>query len=243
VNNTCDHCCTKITGLSVKFGAVPILENIDIHLNCREIVALIGPNGAGKTTLLRALLGEIPFAGSVNFIVKGKAVKYPRIGYVPQRLNLDVDSPVSVMDFMVSASHRTPVWLGVRPSSRRKVIEALSRVSAQDLAKKRIGELSGGQLQRVLLAMAMSPVPDLLLLDESASGIDINGLALFYRIVDELRNRHDVSVILVTHDLGSIAPHADRIILINGRVLCEGKPEEVLRDEKMFKAFGLSLKT
>jgi zinc transport system ATP-binding protein len=143
---------------------------------------------------------------------------------------------------MASAIGKHPVWFGIKPKLRRRVKEGLEKVSAAHLWQKRIGELSGGELQRVLLAMAMIPPPDLLLLDEPVSGVDAGGLSLFYQMVNNMRLWHDMSVIMVTHDLGGVAPHADRIILLNRTILTQGKPEDVLRDEKMVKTFGATLR-
>jgi zinc transport system ATP-binding protein len=239
--NTCEHCCTKIENLNVKLGSAVILKGIDLHVNCGELIAIVGPNGAGKTTLLRAILGEIPYSGSINFQVKGKLNKHPRIGYVPQKLNYDLDSPLSVSDLIASAISKDPVWLGVKHSVKEKIRASLESVSAAHLLDKRIGGLSGGELQRVLLAMAMTPKPDLLLLDEPMSGVDAKGLALFYEIASSLKKTNDVTVLLVTHDLIGVAPHADRMVLLNNSVIASGKPQEVLSDERLIQSLGPNL--
>ncbi len=238
---TCEHCCTRIENLNVKFGAAHILKDVDLHVNCGELIAIVGPNGAGKTTLLRAMLQEVPYTGSIKFQVKGKINKRPRIGYVPQKLNYDLDSPVSVLDLIASALSNDPVWLGVRQTLREEIKESLSSVSAEHLLDKRIGELSGGELQRVLLAMAMTPEPDLLLLDEPMSGVDARGLSLFYEIAGSLSKAKDVTIMLVTHDLIGVAPHADRMVLINNSIIASGAPQEVLSDERLVKTLGPSL--
>ncbi|MFA6142018.1 MAG: metal ABC transporter ATP-binding protein [Candidatus Omnitrophota bacterium] len=237
----CVHCCTRIENLNVSFGAVPILTNINLHVDCGELVAIVGPNGAGKTTLLRAMLGEITYSGSINYQVKGLPDKKPRIGYVPQKLNYDLDSPISVLDFIATAISNDPVWLGVKPTLKEKIKSSLSAVSAEHLLNKRIGELSGGELQRMLLAMAMTPEPDLLLLDEPMSGVDAKGLSLFYEIAGSLRKVKDVTILLITHDLIGVAPHADRMVLLNNSIIASGRPEEMLSDERLIKALGPSL--
>ena len=122
-----------------------------------------------------------------------------------------------------------------------KAGDALTLFSAQHLLNRRIGELSGGELQRVLLAIAMTPEPQLLLLDEPASGVDAKGLSLFYKIVDDLRKKYDIAVILVTHDLAGVSCYADRLILLNRSVIAEGAPQEVLSDERLIKTFGPGL--
>ena len=238
---TCEHCCTKIDNLSVKFGSSIILDKVNLHVNCGEVIGVVGPNGAGKTTLLRTILGEIPYQGKIAFQIEGSASKKPKIGYVPQKLQFDLYSPISVTDLVASAISHHPIWVGVNKDLSERVKGVLSLFSAEHLLKRRIGELSGGELQRVLLAIAMTPEPELLLLDEPASGVDVKGLSLFYQIVDDLRKKHDIAVILVTHDLAGVSSYVDRLILLNRSVIAEGEPKEVLLDEKLIKAFGPSL--
>jgi len=241
VTGTCAHCCTKIENLNVNFGATPILKNINLHIDCGELVAIVGPNGAGKTTLLRAMLGEIPYEGTINYQVKGSPRKKPRIGYVPQKLNYDLDSPMSVLDLIASAVSKDPIWLGIKPPLREKIEFSLTSVSAGHLLNKRMGELSGGELQRALLAMAITPEPSLLLLDEPMSGVDAKGLSLFYEIASSLRKVKDVAILLVTHDLIGVAPHADRMILLNSSIVASGKPRDVLSDDRLINTLGPSL--
>jgi zinc transport system ATP-binding protein len=239
--NTCEHCCTKIDNLAVKLGDSAILDNVNLHVNCGEVVGVVGPNGAGKTTLLRTILGEVPYQGKIRFQIEGRVSKKPKIGYVPQKLQFDLSSPISVADIVASAISRHPVWAGISNDLLEKVKTVLSLFSAEHLVKRRIGELSGGELQRVMLAIAMTPEPELLLLDEPGSGVDVKGLALFYQIVDDLRKKHDIAVILVTHDLSGVACYADRLILLDHSIIAEGEPKDVLLDEKLLKTFGPSL--
>jgi len=238
LRNTCEHCCTKIENLTVKFGGNIILDKVNLHVNCGEVIAVVGPNGAGKTSLLKTMMGELPYQGKIIFRVEGRVSKKPRIGYVPQKLQFDPASPVSVADLVASAISYHPVWTGVSRDLLVKVKNVLSLFSAEHLLKRRIGELSGGELQRLLLAIAMTPEPELLLLDEPASGVDVKGLSLFYRIVDDLRKKHDIAVILVTHDLVGVSNYADRVILLNRSVIAEGEPKDMLLNEKLVKAFG-----
>ena len=234
---TCNHCCTKIDNLTVKAGNITILEDVSLHVDCGEVIAVVGPNGAGKTTLLRAILGEVPFEGKIDFQICGKPATRPRIGYVPQRLELDAGSPISVADLVAIVINSYPVWLGIPARILKKVEDVLEVFAARHLAHRRLGELSGGEAQRVLLAMAMTPKPDLLLLDEAVSGVDIEGLALFYRIVDELRKKYDITVILVTHDLSGVAAFADRVVLLNKVMIAQGRPGDILSDPKLMQAF------
>lgn len=238
---TCEHCCTKVDNLTVRSGKLNILDNVSLHVNCGEVIGVVGPNGAGKTTLLRTILGEIPYQGKISFRISGEKSDKPKIGYVPQKLLFDPGSPVNVTDLVVASVSYNPVWTRVPGELRKKVRTILSLFSAEHLLKRKIGELSGGELQRVLLAMAMTPEPELLLLDEPASGVDVAGLSLFYQIVRDLKKKHDIAVILVTHDLAGISSYVDRIVLLNRSIIAEGEPQEVLSNDKLIKTFGPGL--
>jgi len=237
-NNVCTNCCTKISGLSVAFEGKSILSDINLHIHCGQLMAIVGPNGAGKTTLLRALLGEIPYKGSLEFHFKGAAdIKTPTTGYVPQKINLDPSSPISVLDVLSIILTRTPVWLFTPKKIRERALYALSRVKAENLIDECVSTLSGGELQRVLLAMAITPAPELLLLDEPVSGIDLNGLSLFYELVDELRYKMDMAIILVSHDIKGVSAFADTMVLLNNHILAQGPPSKVLANSDLIKTF------
>jgi len=238
---SCEHCCVKIEDLSVQLGHNSILENVHLHTDCKEILAIVGPNGAGKTTLLKAILGDIAYSGHIAFQVRGALNKNPKIGYVPQKLNFDHDAPVSVRDLIAASLVPFPVWCGVTSKTQNRVKTVLEKFSVTHLRKQTVGSLSGGELQRVLLAMAMTPTPDLLLLDEPGSAIDVKGLSLFYETITRLKEEHDISIVVVTHDLAGIIPYADRMILINRSVLAEGPPREILSDKNLIETFQLSL--
>ena len=233
-------CCTRIEKFGVKAGRLVIFEDVDMHVHCGQLTALIGPNGAGKSTLLKAILGEIPHTGKLHYVdAKGKHTGNPVIGYVPQYLRFDVSSPTSVMDIFMACLSRRPVWLCSSKKLRPQVVESLARVKAEHLIDRRLGALSGGELQRILLALALDPIPDLLLLDEPVSGVDQNGLELFYEIVAELREKEDMAIILISHDLNLVAKHADQVILLNKRVLASGTPDEVFGDAQTKRIFGM----
>lgn len=234
----CGKCCTKISSLSVDYGQTHILENVDLHVHCGELTAVVGPNGGGKTTLLKALLGEVRYGGEIHFIPKSGGEKRPRIGYVPQHVSIDRDVPVSVRDLFAVSRSVFPAWIGIRNERLVETRKALEIVSAAHLANRRIGELSGGELQRVLLACALVPLPEILLLDEPVSGVDARGLAAFYETICNLRHSFDMSIILVTHDLAAIAPHADRMVLLNKKILADGKPKEVLSSSALVQLMG-----
>ncbi|MDY4475644.1 metal ABC transporter ATP-binding protein [Mitsuokella sp.] len=233
-------CCTKIEKFGVKIGRLTIFEDVNIHIHCGQLTALIGPNGAGKSTLLKAILGEIPHTGTLHYVdAKGKHTGHPLIGYVPQYLRFDVSAPTSVMDIFMACLTNRPVWLCSAKSLRPRVLKSLARVKAEHLIDRRLGALSGGELQRVLLALALDPMPDLLLLDEPVSGVDQNGLELFYEIVADLREKEDMAIILISHDLNMVARHADQVVLMNKGVVMSGTPEEVFADARTKKIFGM----
>ncbi len=237
----CGLCCTRIENLGVSKGPVEILENVNIHIHCGELTAIIGPNGGGKSTLLKALLGEFPHSGQLKYLdSKGGRSSQPVIGYVPQHLSFDTGTPASVSDLFVASLSKKPAWL-LRPHSiRKRAMEGLEKVKAEHLIDRRLGALSGGELQRVLLALALDPVPNLLLLDEPVSGIDQGGLELFYNTVAELRRNYDLSIILVSHDFDLVSRYADRVVLLNRTVITSGTPEEVFSNGDTLKAFGIT---
>ncbi len=217
-----------------------VLERINLHMHCGEMTAVIGPNGAGKTTLLRAMIGELPHTGTLRFVHHGDIEDaHPlRIGYVPQKLDLDSSAPTTVQDLFATAIGRWPVWLGARRSVRESTERALAVVGAEDLLRRKLGEMSVGQLQRVLLALALVPVPEILLLDEPVAALDQSGIERFYETVSRLRTAFDLSILLVSHDLTAAARVADRMLLLHRTILCDGSPREVLLNPLIRKTFG-----
>jgi zinc transport system ATP-binding protein len=242
-DNCCGFCCTKIENFGVTFGKTKILENVNLHIHCGELTAVIGPNGAGKSTLLKSILGDVGHTGTLYFLdAKGRRTGRPLIGYVPQSLNLDNSSPTSVLDLFMSCRTWFPTWFHTPKKVVSDIVENLSKVKAEYLINRRLGELSGGEMQRVLLALALAPVPDLLLLDEPMSGIDQNGLELFYQTLSDLRNSYDLSIILVSHDLELVEKYADRVILLNRTILANGIPSDVLSCQDFYDVFAMKWK-
>ena len=243
IENRCGSCCTRIKDFGVTAGKTVILKDVNLHIHCGELTAIIGPNGAGKSTLLKTILGEVKHTGEMSFIsCKGKdgqSAAKPVIGYVPQQLDFDKGSPVSVLDLFAASKSRRPVWLTRPRSLRDKLTEVLDKVNAEHIADRRLGELSGGELQRVLLALALDPVPDILLLDEPVSGVDQKGMELFYNTVSELRNKYDLSIILISHDFSLVAKYADRVVLLNKTIKCTGSPDKVFNSPEMKELFGV----
>lgn len=235
----CGLCSTRLEGLSVTKGKLEILKGVDLEIHCGELTAVIGPNGAGKSTLLKAILGEVPYTGKLSFLSgEGGLTRPPRMGYVPQKLELDAGSPTSVLDLILATRVDSPVWLTKTRSGCLHAKTVLSRVQAEHLINRQLGALSGGELQRVLLALALDPIPQLLLLDEPVSGIDVKGLELFYDMVAGLRERYDMSIVLVSHDLDLVVQYADRVVFLDKTVLSAGTPNEVFANERVIKTFG-----
>ena len=231
-------CCTKIEHFSVVKGKTRILDDVNLHIHCGELTAVIGPNGAGKSTLLKAILGQMRHTGKIEFD-SARGLK-PVVGYVPQYLDFDTSTPTSVLVLFTACVGRYPAWLGCRKAVREKALGALARVNGEKLIDRRLGALSGGEMQRVLLALSLEPVPNLLLLDEPVSGVDRAGLELFYRMVSQVRKDYDLTIILVSHDLEMVAKFSDRVVLLNGRVEVCGTPREVYGSESMRRLFGAS---
>ena len=234
-----DSCCLKVQNVSVKIGGDKILRDVNLHVHCGQMVALIGPNGAGKSTLLKALLGEREFDGNILFSVPGSRRARARIGYVPQSPNFDPGDPVSVADLFTCCLSRRPAFLGASKKDRELIEECLERVHGEDLIDKRVGTLSGGELQRVLLALALEPMPNILILDEPLSGVDIEGQTGLMDMLDEIRRDYDLSILMTTHDFSMLGRYADRVVLIDHEVKCQGTPEEVLDSPEFRTAFHM----
>jgi zinc transport system ATP-binding protein len=237
-------CCTRLIDVGVQFDGQIALQKVNLHVHCGELTAIVGPNGAGKTTLLRAIMGEVAHSGELLFQPASSPThrQRPRIGYVPQRIEIDKSAPLTVLDLFAAVGTRWPLWLWYPQRIRREAQEALECVGGAELLERRLGNLSCGQLQRVLLALALKPVPELLLLDEPLAGLDHAGTAQFYDIVSGLRKYLDLSIMLVSHDLTAAATIADRMVFINNKsLLYEGTPAEVLQQPEVRRAFGLDI--
>ena len=237
---SCGHsCCLRIQNLSVKIGKDSILRNVNMHLHCGQIVALIGPNGAGKSTLLKAVLGEREYDGVISFSVPGQRNRKAIIGYVPQSPAFHPGDPITVADLFACCMSRRPAFLGLRKSVRNHILSCLERVHGEELIDKRVGTLSGGELQRVLLALALDPIPNILILDEPLSGVDVEGMETLMDMLDEIRKEYDLSILMTPHDFGMLHRYADQVVLIDHGVKIQGTPETVLNSEEFRLAFHL----
>lgn len=205
-----------------------ILQGIDLSIAESQIVTLIGPNGAGKTTLVRILLGLIqPDSGSVQ------QREGLRIGYMPQRIHIEPTLPMSVIRFLKLAS----------PKAEKHIDELLNQLNIRELSEQQLISISGGELQRVLLARALLRDPHLLILDEPAQGVDIAGQADLYELIGKIRNDFGCSVLMISHDLHLVMSSTDEVICLNHHVCCHGKPDQVSVDPAFLELFGSQVST
>lgn len=233
----CKFCCTRIKDLSVDFEE-KVLDKVSMHLHCGEIAVLVGRNGSGKSTLLRAIIGDVKHTGEISFDSKHTNSKKLTIGYVPQKINIE-ESPMSVYDLVRVYTSNSSVLFKGTASQKEEIQKHLKEFGAEGLIDKRACSLSGGQLQRVMIAIATLPYPELLILDEPVSGVDSKGKNEFYKLLEKIKLKHDIAILLVSHDFSNIPNYADKVILLNKKILREGSPKEVLQSEEFKKEFGL----
>ncbi len=227
-------------GVTVALGGNTILDNIRASIPAGSCTTIVGPNGAGKTTMLLALLGEMPFTGKIS-VSRADANRKLRIGYVPQRLQFDRNMPLTVLEFMVMGWQRLPLWFGIRPVYKEKAKNLLAAVKIDKAENERVGALSGGEMQRVLLALALGQQPDLLVLDEPAAGVDFQGEHVFCELLDSLRREKGFTQLMVSHDLATVTHHATHVICLNHKVAAQGPPREVLTAQNLTAIFGLHM--
>jgi zinc transport system ATP-binding protein len=209
--------------VSLTLGSRKVLDHVNMAVRKSEIVTLIGPNGAGKSTLVKVLLGLIPHSS-------GQVVKQPnlRIGYVPQRFAHATAVPIDVMRLMTLTQPATP----------EEVKFSLRETAVDHLAKQRVDALSGGELQRVLLARALLRQPELLVLDEPVQAVDFQGEVKLYELISNIRKSRGCGILMVSHDLHMVMAESDHVICLNGHVCCEGGPTAVQKDPEFAKLFG-----
>ncbi len=218
----------RLDGVAVSFNGQAVLDDVQLSVQPGEIVTLIGPNGAGKTTLVRVVLGLLqPERGNVR-----RAPRL-RIGYMPQKLHVDATLPLSVLRFL----RLVP---GV---DRKRALPALAEVGAEQVIDSPLQSISGGEMQRVLLARALLREPQLLVLDEPVQGVDVAGQAELYRLISRLRERHGCGVLMVSHDLHLVMSATDQVVCLNRHVCCSGHPEQVSGDPAFIELFGQDAKS
>lgn len=230
-----------VENLTVQLGGKSILKNLCASIPRGQISALIGLNGSGKTTFLKALLKEVAYSGKVQWRCGHDHSKsYPHlIGYVPQRLQFDLNQPLTVVELLALSLQKRPLFMGIGKATRQRIIKMLQLVHAEQLIDIPVGGLSGGQLQRVLLALALEPTPELLLLDEPAQGIDFNSQNDFYDLIAQVNQKTRITMILVSHELSVVSKYAHRVFCMkDGCILCEGSGQEIITGEMIKQIYG-----
>ena len=216
----------KVTNLSVIFPDQEALSRVSFEVQENDSLAIIGPNGSGKSVLLRALVGAVPFTGSIEW------VHSVRIGYVPQKLDLERNLPLTLGDFLATK-------IKILNLSKKAVSDALSQVKLPpSFLNKKLGFLSGGQFQRALIAFALIGKPNVLLFDDPTSGIDLPGEEQIYDMLHRLQDEGGLTLILVSHDLSLVYKHSSEVLCVNKSLVCAGVPQEVLTTETLQKLYG-----
>ena len=227
----------EMRDLWVRRSGEALLEGVSLTVARGSLHVLVGPNGAGKSTLLAAILGQIAFAGRIVAHWRGDG----RIGLVPQSFAVDRTLPVTVADFLALTRQRRPVCLGIAAATRARVAALLARVGLAGAEGKALSVLSGGELRRVLLAHALEPLPELLLLDEPASGLDEGAVRRFEQLLAALCRGDGVTVLMVSHDLAQVRRLADRVTVLARTVRADGPTAEVLAGgQALVELVGLS---
>jgi len=213
----------ELTGVELVVGSRQLLENVNLQLRSGEVLTIVGPNGAGKTTLLRVALGLLPVTSGQVYRKDGL-----RVGYMPQKLHLDATFPITVRRFLTMAG--TPLT--------HHGLSLLEEVGAAHVLDSPLQSLSGGEMQRVMLARSFARDPDLLVLDEPVQGVDVHGQRDLYQLIGHLRDAHSCSVLMVSHDLHLVMAATDRVLCLNRHICCSGTPEAVTNDPAYIELFG-----
>ena len=224
----------EVRDLCVDYEDRSILSGISFQLRKGEFACLIGPNGAGKSTLLKTIMGLVRST-------RGEVISHARkIGYVPQQMPLDPGLPITVAEFLSLKLTQSRFWFGAprRGAIRERIVRQLEEIGAAHLVDRRLGRLSGGEFQRVLVAYSLLDDPDLLLLDEPLTGVDIRGGVSFDGLLHHLHDHRGISILMVSHDLHLVEHLSDIVFCINRDLCCFGHPKEVLRPDNLAKAYG-----
>jgi ABC-type Mn2+/Zn2+ transport system ATPase subunit len=224
-----------LKGVTCRYGNRPVLSDVTLAVGEGQFVGVVGPSGSGKTTLLRAITGKVaPSSGRVD---RRAGL---RVGYVPQVETVNWSFPVTVGECVMMARSQGRVLPWMSAAERSEVEEILARLGLEGLAKRHIRELSGGQQQRVFIARALVRRPELLLLDEPTSGVDVRLRHEVLHLLDDL-NAQGVAIVLTTHDLNGIAAHLPRLVCLNREVIGAGRPHEVLTPDVLERTYGASM--
>jgi len=216
----------KVKNLNVKLEGEEIIRNLSFEVREGDVLTILGPNGAGKTVLLKTLLGLFPYEGEINWLKKVK------IGYVPQRLPFIKDIPMSILEFFK-----------LKRASKKETKEILNSIGVQEkFLDKKIGEISSGQFQRILVGWALIGNPNILFFDEPTTGIDIRGKETIYSLLARLKEKRNLTIFLVTHDLSVVYKFSNYVICLNRCPICQGLPREILTPENLAKLYSEEVK-
>lgn len=223
----------SVKNLSVRFNTQAVLNGVSFDVAKGDFLAVMGPNGAGKTALFRAILGLVPYEGEVLW------PKNVKIGYVPQKLFVERDLPLTVLEFLQLKN--------AAPEESYEALEAVGflkngeRGEKAHLLSAKLGQLSGGELQRVLIAYALINHPDILLFDEPTAGVDIGGEETIYSLLEKLHAEQGLTVVIITHDLSIISKYAEKVLCINKQEICFGTPKETLTPKVLEALYGANI--
>ncbi len=217
----------EVKNLTVKFNNQIILNNINFKLKEGDILAIIGPNGAGKTTLLRCILGLIDYQGEIIYVGSSIKNKLSEIAYIPQKFDFDKNFPLTVREFLT-----------INNNSIDFNDQIIKEIGISTILDKKLGELSGGQIQRTLIAKSLFKKPKLILMDEPTSGIDIEGEKKIYELILYLNEVHKITIIFVTHEINIVYSFAKKVLCLNVRPLCYGEVKKELNEENLKKLYG-----
>lgn len=221
----------ELKNVKITIGGQTVVENISFTVEKGEVVSIIGPNGAGKTVLIRAILGLQSFFGSI--LIDGKPIsnRLGIVGYVPQYFNFDKSFPITVSEFLSFG----------RPADKTEEQKICSELRLENLLNKKIGALSGGQMQKVLIAQALLKDPQLLILDEPTSGVDAEGTKNFYELIGHFNEKHSMAILLISHEVNMVYKLAQKVVCLNRNLVCWGEPHDVLSKETMAKLYQSDL--
>lgn len=222
-SNPSNSALIKATDICVQFNGKQVLHKVSVSIHEGQIVTLIGPNGAGKTTLVRIILGLLE--ADSGTVWRTPAL---RVGYMPQKLHIEPTMPITVMRFLQLAE----------PNNAERISTLLSELNIHHLRSHPLAAVSGGELQRILLARALMRKPSLLVLDEPAQGVDVSGQAELYRLISDIAVAQNCGILMISHDLHLVMSATDEVICLNHHICCHGKPEQVSNDPAYLDLFG-----
>jgi zinc transport system ATP-binding protein len=213
----------ELERVTIKRDTRAVVRDVSLAIPAGAIHVVVGPNGAGKSTLLSAVLGQTAFAGTIRL----RFHRSGRIAYVPQAFVADKTLPITIGEFLALSRQKWPVCFGVRPATRKAIDQILDRVGLRGMAHRRIAELSGGELRRVLIGNALEPAPELLLCDEPSTGLDPDAVLQLDQLLASLRDDHGTTIIVVSHDREQVRRIADQVSVLDGTLRRTGTPAEV----------------